>query len=654
MKKAIIYARYSSDSQTEQSIEGQLRVCREYAQNNEILIVDTYIDRAMTGTNDNRAAFQKMLKDSSRKQWQFVIVYKLDRFSRNKFESVIHKKTLRDNGVTILSAMENLTDSPEGRMMETVLEGFNQYFSEELTQKVNRGLKESWRKGKATGGQDIFGYDVVDKKYVVNEYESKIVEDAFLMYSQGYKAVAIADKFKECGCRRKNGKLVDHKYLYFILHNKRYTGVVEHQGELYDNIFPRIISDELWNKVNAINEENKLAPSRKKEIFDYILSGKLICGDCKHRMGGESGTSHTGAIHYYYICLSKRRKRAKCNMGRVQKQFIEDTVINATTQMLSSVNNIKKIAQSIYNVHKKETADNTALKLIEKKRAEAVKAQNNIVKAIEQGIITETTKSRLTELENLISQYDIEICKEKARSYTYLTADDIEMYLSKFVFDNTDDIKVRKLIVNAFVREVILYDDEIVITYNFTDSPEHLKLTKEHIVKTEKEIETADKTAISSNTGSYKLCHTAPKPIKTNRRKRFVFLFFVLNKGLAPMFAHCRQTLFATCITQLTASKERRKRVAFVEIVRSGHSKQDTQCPVQRTVVRQHRLFSVDDIGACCATIAITLVSLATSPVVRTRMDPVEPERFEGGLFSNIYNIRHAFQILFFPFNWKI
>ncbi len=113
MKKAIIYARYSSDSQTEQSIEGQLRVCREYAQNNDILIVDTYIDRAMTGTNDNRVAFQKMLKDSSRKQWQYLIVYKLDRFSRNKFESVIHKKTLRDNGVTILSAMENLTDSPE-------------------------------------------------------------------------------------------------------------------------------------------------------------------------------------------------------------------------------------------------------------------------------------------------------------------------------------------------------------------------------------------------------------------------------------------------------------------------------------------------------------------------------------------------------------
>lgn len=84
MKKAIIYARYSSDSQTEQSIEGQLRVCREYAQNNDILIVDTYIDRAMTGTNDMRPDFQRMLKDSAKRQWEVVLVYKLDRFSRDK------------------------------------------------------------------------------------------------------------------------------------------------------------------------------------------------------------------------------------------------------------------------------------------------------------------------------------------------------------------------------------------------------------------------------------------------------------------------------------------------------------------------------------------------------------------------------------------
>ena len=124
MKPAVIYARYSSDSQTEQSIEGQLRVCEEYAQKNNILILNTYIDRAMTGTNDNRPDFQRMIKDSSRKEWNYVLVYKLDRFSRNKYETAIHKKTLKDNGVKVLSAMENIPDTPEGIILESLLEGF--------------------------------------------------------------------------------------------------------------------------------------------------------------------------------------------------------------------------------------------------------------------------------------------------------------------------------------------------------------------------------------------------------------------------------------------------------------------------------------------------------------------------------------------------
>ena len=125
MKTAAVYARYSSDNQTEQSIEGQLRVCEEYAQRNGIVIVDTYIDRAMTGTNDNRPDFRRMIKDSAKKSWDFILVYKLDRFSRNKYETAIHKKTLKDNGVKVVSAMENIPDTPEGIILESLLEGMN-------------------------------------------------------------------------------------------------------------------------------------------------------------------------------------------------------------------------------------------------------------------------------------------------------------------------------------------------------------------------------------------------------------------------------------------------------------------------------------------------------------------------------------------------
>lgn len=124
MRKAVIYARYSCDKQTEQSIEGQLRVCEEYAKRNNILILNTYIDQAMSGTNDNRPDFRKMIKDSANHTFELVLVYKLDRFSRNKYETAIHKKTLRDNGVKVISAMENIPDTPEGIILESLLEGF--------------------------------------------------------------------------------------------------------------------------------------------------------------------------------------------------------------------------------------------------------------------------------------------------------------------------------------------------------------------------------------------------------------------------------------------------------------------------------------------------------------------------------------------------
>ena len=142
MKTAAVYARYSSDNQTEQSIEGQLRVCEEYAQRNDIVIVDTYIDRAMTGTNDNRPDFRRMIKDSVKKSWDFILVYKLDRFSRNKYETAIHKKTLKDNGVKVLSAMENIPDTPEGILLESLLEGMNQYYSADCFYGHNISLRK--------------------------------------------------------------------------------------------------------------------------------------------------------------------------------------------------------------------------------------------------------------------------------------------------------------------------------------------------------------------------------------------------------------------------------------------------------------------------------------------------------------------------------
>lgn len=499
MKTAVIYARYSSDRQTEQSIEGQVRVCKEYAKQNNILIIDQYIDRAMTGTNDNRAAFQKMLKDSYKRQWNYILVYKLDRFSRNKYESTIHKKTLRDNGVTILSAMENLSDSPEGRMMETILEGFNQYFSEELTQKVNRGLRESWSKGQATGGVIVFGYDVVNKKYVPNAVESEIVLEMFSKYAHGYTAREIAEDITKRGFRRKNGKYVDHKFVYTVLHNSKYTGKVTHQGVVYDNIFPRLISDELWNQVLDINEQNKVIPTIKKDKFEYLLTGKLVCGCCNHKMSGESGTSRNMQKHYYYLCLSRRLKRAICDKHVIKKDVLEDLVINTTTAILNNPENINLLAEQISNRIKKLNEDNPTLKLLLKQQANAKKASGNLIKAIEQGIITEQTKTRLAELEQEITALDFDIGREKQRCYSFVTKDNIKEYLENKVFANTADKQIRKFLIKTFIREVILYDDRIYIDYNFVEPKIISKLDKEHVNDTEKQIEDSIQSAFTFN-----------------------------------------------------------------------------------------------------------------------------------------------------------
>lgn len=141
MKKAVIYARYSCEKQTEQSIEGQLRVCNEFAERNGYTVIHNYIDRAVSGKTDKREQFQQMLKDSADKSFEFVIVYKLDRFARNRYDSAMNKATLKKNGVKVLSACEQITDTPEGIILESMIEGFEQANGHKEYKKLNSELK---------------------------------------------------------------------------------------------------------------------------------------------------------------------------------------------------------------------------------------------------------------------------------------------------------------------------------------------------------------------------------------------------------------------------------------------------------------------------------------------------------------------------------
>ena len=470
MKTAVIYARYSSDSQSEQSIEGQLRVCQQYAKNNDILILDTYIDRAMTGTNDARPDFQKMLKDSGKKQWEFVIVYKLDRFSRDKYEATIHKHTLRENGVKLVSAMENIPDTPEGIILESLLEGMNQYYSAELSQKILRGLNESYLKGHTTGGMRTYGYNIENKKASINEFEAEIIREIFTKFANGQTGKSIANSLIERGIRTDTGHYIDAKKLYKIIENPKYVGKVKHGDTIYTNIYPAIVDEETWNKVQAIRNANKFAPGRKKEIFDFILSGKFVCCHCHHLMIGESGTSKTGDIHYYYNCMSRRKKRAECNFHSINKQWFEDYIIQTTWNLLNDEEVINEIVNKVCKLHESLSKDQIIIKSLTAKRNDAIKATKNLITAIEQGIITEQTKTRLKELEKQISQYDFDIEQEKQRNYSYLTPDMIRNYFNSIIRGDIEDIAIRKEIVRLFIREIIYDNKNLTIIYNFIDN----------------------------------------------------------------------------------------------------------------------------------------------------------------------------------------
>ena len=457
MKTAVIYARYSSDNQTEQSIEGQLRVCEQYAKNNDIVILKTYIDRAMTGTNDNRPDFQQMIKDSASKEWQNIIVYKLDRFSRNKYETAKYKKILKDNGVKLISAMENIPDTPEGIILESLLEGMAEYYSAELSQKVKRGMNETRVKGNFTGGTIIYGYNVKNHKVVINEEQAEVVRFIYEQYALGVYVKDIIQKLNEKHIYNR-GKPFARNTIYNILKNEKYSGIYRHNNEVFENMYPRIVSQEIYDKVRKKTSQNHYG-KRSIEVV-YLLRNKLKCGYCGEPISAECGTTSQGKKRRYYKCLGKKRHTTNCNKQTVRKEILEDLVIKILIEQLNSPKTLDKITNNILKVQENEDCGNTLLVSLNKEKIETQKVLDNILKAVEQGVINNTTNKRMTELEKKLEDIERQIIVEKSKTNFKLTKEDILNYFN-------DALKLEpQLLINYLVKQIILYDDKMQICFN--------------------------------------------------------------------------------------------------------------------------------------------------------------------------------------------
>ncbi len=457
MKTAVIYARYSSDSQSEQSIDGQLRVCEEYAKNNDLLIVATYIDRAMTGTNDNRPDFQRMIKDSSSKSWDYVLVYKFDRFSRNKFEAGLHKRTLKNNGVKVISATEYIPDSPEAIILESMLEGYAEYFSAELAQKVKRGMRETRRKGNFQGGTLLYGYKLDGRKIVIDEEKAEIVNYIYEQYSKGVYVRNIIKALTSQGVIYR-GKPFATNTIYNILKNKKYSGVYYHENERIDNMYPQIVPTDLFEKVRAIIDKNK---SGKRSIrVDYLLRHKLKCGYCGKPISADSGTARNGEVVRYYKCLGRKKHKNDCQKSMVKKEELESFVIQNILEELSKPDTMRKIVSGLLKTQDYQLKLNSSLNNLLRAKSNTEKALENIMTAIENGIISQTTNKRLHELETKLEDLERDILIQRSKITVKYTEKDIESYYTKMLELDPE------MLINYAVKEITLYDDKIKIKLN--------------------------------------------------------------------------------------------------------------------------------------------------------------------------------------------
>ena len=402
-----------------------------------------------------------------------MIMYTLDRFARNRYDSAIYKAKLKKNGVKVYYAKQPMPGTPEGIILESVLEGYAEYYSENLARNIKRGIRENALQGLATGGANLLlGYTVgEDRKYAVDPTGAKIVQEIFQLYADGMSATQIITYCNERGYKTARGNAFNKNSLRTILRNEKYIGTYKLMDIVIPDGMPAIIEKPLFEKVQAMLKHNGKARAKAKAHENYLLTTKLFCGHCGSPMVGESGTSKTGQVHYYYKCTKAKREHA-CKKKSERKDWIEKLVVRYTVQNVLTDENIALIAKRAMEIIEKESADTTYLDGLNAELKDVQKKIKNLVSAIEQGIITSATKDRLDELEQEKSDIEGRIAREEMKK-PLLNENRIRYWLTSFKSGNIDDEDYQRRVIDTLVNSVYVYDDEdggkrIVLTFNLS------------------------------------------------------------------------------------------------------------------------------------------------------------------------------------------
>lgn len=459
--KAVIYARFSSDKQNEASIEGQLRECVQYAEYNGMQVIGNYIDRAFSAKTDHRPEFQHMIKDSFKNLFDIVLVWKLDRFSRDRYDSAHYKRILKKNGVRVISATEAISESPEGILLESLLEGCAEYYSAELAVKVRRGMTENALKAKANGVRAPFGYYIDgDDKYQIDETLAPIVKEIYSLYLEGKRVKDIAKLMNARGIKNR-GYDMNYNSVFRILTNRKYIGEYKFGDILLPDAIPAIIDKDTFDDVQQRLKNNKKAPAKHRSEDNYLLTTRLFCGKCGAMMVGEIGTSHTQSKYRYYKC--NQAKKHKCDKKAVKKDWIEDLVIEEILSLISNDEVIEELSDRIYEM---QTEENAAVAVVKNQLSEVEKKLNNLAEAIAQGVFSSTTKKLLDDLEEQKSNLEVELFKTQI-NHPVLTKEQIQFALYSYRKLDLSSQEGKQQLIDGFVNSIFIYDDRFLITFNY-------------------------------------------------------------------------------------------------------------------------------------------------------------------------------------------
>lgn len=479
---AVIYARYSpGHDQSENSIDFQLRAGREYCERCGYTIVGEYIDRSKSGTTDDRENFQRMILDSHSQQFAFVVVYRFDRFARNRYDASIYKKQLESRGVRVLSTEEYTGMGDEAVILESIYDAMAESYSRRLSKITRLGMRETAAKGLWTGGNVPLGYRVEDQRLFIDDRTAPAVRLMFEQYASGKTKTQIANELNAAGYKTKKGNPFTCANFTTILTNKMYYGDYS-MGDI-ERSCPAIISKELFDRVQSLLESNKRCFGRKVSETFFALGGKAFCGYCGSALIGDCGTSRTGERHHYYSC-GKRKRSHTCKKRSEAKGNLEFLVCQATVGYVLSPGRIEEIARRVVAKDQAERASGE-LDALEKR----VKTLNQEIDVIVEALIKTDSAAaikrineKLETLEKQLAAAQAELTHLRVLRDAPLKEEGICQYLASFCNGNLEDEDYRRRLINMLVNCVYVFDDKLVIYFNLGSniaSPTHAELLRD-------------------------------------------------------------------------------------------------------------------------------------------------------------------------------